>query len=90
MNIENSDVRAFVDRLGRAIECINATLSCAPDFGEEVQTHQGLQLVHVRNFVGIGAVRLKLCVVFSILFVLFIFCFFFFLDIYQISCVMLI
>jgi len=56
-NIEPSDVRAFVDRLGRAIECINATLSCAPDFEEEAQTHQGLQCVHVRNFVGIGAVR---------------------------------
>lgn len=58
INIESSDVRAFVERLSKVIQCINATLSCAPDFEEEVQTHQGLQIVHVRNFVGIGAVRL--------------------------------
>ena len=56
-NIEPTDVRNFVDRLSRAIECINSTLSCAPDFEEEVQKIPVLQCVHVMNFVGIGAVR---------------------------------
>lgn len=57
ISIETSDVRAFVERLTRAIDCINSTLSCAPAFEEEIQKFKGLQCVHVRNFVGIGAVR---------------------------------
>lgn len=57
MRIDGTDIRVFVDRLKKAIECINATLSCAPDFEEVIQTCKGLQCVFVRNFVGIGAVR---------------------------------
>lgn len=58
MRIDGADIRLFVDRLKKAIECINSTLSCAPDFEEVIQTCKGLQCVFVRNFVGIGAVRL--------------------------------
>jgi len=56
-NISTEDIKRFVTQLEHVTQCINAALSCAPQFEEVIQTCPGLQCVHVRNFVGIGAVR---------------------------------
>ena len=57
MGISQSEISKFTESLSRATQCINATLSCATSFEEAIQSCEGLHCVHVRNFVGIGAVR---------------------------------
>lgn len=57
MGICDRDIELFCSTLARVTECINASLSCAPDFEEAIQLLDGFQCVYVRNFVGIGAVR---------------------------------
>eukprot|EP01096_Ripella_sp_DP13-Kostka_P007214 TRINITY_DN2622_c0_g2_i1.p1 TRINITY_DN2622_c0_g2~~TRINITY_DN2622_c0_g2_i1.p1 ORF type:complete len:373 (+),score=159.42 TRINITY_DN2622_c0_g2_i1:325-1443(+) len=55
--ITTNDIESFCENLAKITSCINATLSCGPLFQEAVQKCPGLQIVDVRNFVGIGAVR---------------------------------
>ena len=57
MAITSKDIKNFCENLATVTSCINSTLACAPYFEEAVQHCEGLQCVHVRNFVGIGAVK---------------------------------
>jgi phosphoglycerate dehydrogenase-like enzyme len=57
MSISDANISEFVTALATACSCINATLSCAPVFEEDIQRFDNLQCVVVRNFVGLGAVR---------------------------------